>query len=141
MLAAVDARASSTGAAKSVHTEWHYVGRKARDVLSADRQSRPMLDNYLLGFFHWRDHAGDLDDFHPPASLRNLLWGCERWLELHPDALDSVNGRRLEMIKRELEEYLERHVKSPPGTPLLPTALRSREEEGAQIALQYWGER
>ena len=70
-----------------------------------------MPPNYLVGIFHWRDHAGDLDDHHPTASLQTLLFGCERWLESNPTALDTDDGRRLVMIKRELEEYLARQKK------------------------------
>lgn len=68
-----------------------------------------MAPNYLLAIFHWRDQAGNLDGPHPPASLRTLLYGCDKWLELNTTPLDSDNGRRVLMIKQELEEYLERH--------------------------------
>lgn len=68
-----------------------------------------MDKNYLLGIFHWRDLAGDLDDpQHSAAGFRTLLWGCERWLEKHPEAEDTDDGRRLAMIKAELEEWLAR---------------------------------
>ena len=83
-----------------------------------------MAPNYLLGIFHWRDHAGDLDGPHPPANISTLLYGCERWLELNPTAVATDDGRRLLMIKRELEDYLDRHAQlrlhglpaSPPRT-------------------------
>jgi hypothetical protein len=68
-----------------------------------------MAINYLLGIFHWRDHAGDLDGpQHTPANCRTLLWGCERWLQNHPDAAETDEGRRLLMIKAELEDWLDR---------------------------------
>ena len=54
-----------------------------------------MTPDYLLGIFHWRDYAGDLDGPQSRASLKMLLWGCERWLELNPTATDSNEGRRL----------------------------------------------
>jgi hypothetical protein len=72
-----------------------------------------MTPNYLLAIFHWRDHAGDLDDPQARASMESLLWGCQRWLELNPTALDTLEGQRLLMIKRELEDWLERHEKLP----------------------------
>lgn len=72
-----------------------------------------MAPNYLLAIFHWRDHAGDLDDPQSSGSLSTLLYGCERWLELNEAALDTDDGRRLMMIKRELEDLLERHGKLP----------------------------
>jgi hypothetical protein len=37
-----------------------------------------------------------------------LLWGCERWLELNPSAIDTDDGRRLSMIKLEIEDWLQR---------------------------------
>lgn len=87
-----------------------------------------MIPNYLLAIFHWRDHAGDLDDPHPPASLGTLLYGCERWLELNPTALDTDDGRRLLMIKRELEDYLVRSEKLP-FTSYAPSRTASSEGE------------
>ena len=68
-----------------------------------------MTPDYLLGIFHWRDHAGDLDGPQSRASLKMLLWACDRWLELNPTASDTDDGRRLAMIKREIEEWLERN--------------------------------
>lgn len=65
-----------------------------------------MTPNYLLAIFHWRDHAGDLDGSHSPAGLSTLLYGCEKWLELNPTAVDTDDGRRLMMIKLELEDLL-----------------------------------
>ena len=81
-----------------------------------------MTPNYLLAVFHWRDHAGDLDGPHSAASLRTLLYGCDKWLELNPTAVDTDDGRRLVMIKLELEDLLERHGRSlnysePSSTP------------------------
>lgn len=67
-----------------------------------------MTTDYLRGIFHWRDYAGDLDGPQSRASLKMLLWGCERWLELNPNATDTDDGRRLSMIKLEIEDWLER---------------------------------
>jgi hypothetical protein len=71
-----------------------------------------MPTDYLLGIFHWRDHAGDLDGPQSRANFKMLLWGCERWLELNPDAADTDDGRRLSMIKLEIEDWLERNEKA-----------------------------
>lgn len=71
-----------------------------------------MTPDYLLGIFQWRDYAGDLDGPQSRASLKMLLWGCERWLELNPNATDTSDGRRLSMIKREIEDWLERNEES-----------------------------
>lgn len=46
-----------------------------------------MTPDYLLGIFHWRDHADDLDGPQSHASLKMLLWGCQRWMELNPTAV------------------------------------------------------
>ena len=72
-----------------------------------------MAPNYLLAIFHWRNHAGDLDDQQSSGSLSTLLYGCERWLELNVGSIDTDDGRRLIMIKRELEYLLERDGKLP----------------------------
>lgn len=66
-----------------------------------------MPPNYLSGIFYWRDHAGDLDGTHSNAGLRSILWACERWQEANPMSGDSDDGRRVAMIKSELEELLE----------------------------------
>ena len=71
-----------------------------------------MTPNYLLAVFHWRDHAGDLNGPRSAASLRTLLYACDKWLELNPTALDTDDGRRLMMIKLELEDSLTRHGRS-----------------------------
>jgi hypothetical protein len=72
-----------------------------------------MATNYLLGIFHWRDHAGDLDGpQHAAAGVRTLLWGCQRWLDTNPDAADTEEGRRLATIKAELQDWLDRHGRS-----------------------------
>lgn len=77
-----------------------------------------MPPDYLLGIFHWRDHPGDLDGPQSRASLKMLLWGCQRWMELNPTAAETDDGRRLSMIKLELEEWLERNQQSQPyGEP------------------------
>lgn len=68
-----------------------------------------MATDYLTGIFHWRDHAGDLDDSLSPASLKTLLWGCERWLEANVAEVDTLAGRRLKQIKNELEQWLAHH--------------------------------
>lgn len=69
-----------------------------------------MTTDYLLGIFNWRDHAGDLDGpQHSIAGFRTLLWGCERWMESQPDAAETDDGRRLLMIKAELEEWIQRY--------------------------------
>lgn len=88
-----------------------------------------MPPDYLLAIFHWRDRAGDLDDQHPRASLQTLLFGCERWLELNPTASETDEGRRLLMIKCELEELLERSGR-PPGAGAVPAATIAPEQNG-----------
>jgi hypothetical protein len=65
-----------------------------------------MTTNYLAGIFHWRDNAGNLDASHSPASMNTLLWGCKRWLEANVDKADTAEGRRLQQIKNELEQWL-----------------------------------
>ena len=97
-----------------------------------------MATDYLLGIFHWRDHAGDLEDPHPSANLRTLLWGCDRWLELNPMAEDTDDGRRLKMIKRELEEYVDRQKNLPPIAPPPPSTLDLGEGSGVPVGLLYW---
>ena len=86
------------------------IGASASCVVQPVRDDF-MSPNYLVGIFQWRDHAGDLDHGQATASLRTLLFGCERWVEDNPAALDTANGRRLLMIKRELEEYIGRQKK------------------------------
>lgn len=81
-----------------------------------------MTPNYLLAIFHWRDHAGDLDDPQSSGSLSTLLYGCERWLEHNAAAIDTDDGRRLIMIKQELEDLLGRHGKLPAPIKPPPTA-------------------
>ena len=73
-----------------------------------------MTTDYLLSIFQWRDHAGDLDGPQSRASVETLLWGCERWLALHPESLDTDEGRRLSMIKREFEDWLDRNGRLSP---------------------------
>jgi hypothetical protein len=88
-----------------------------------------MTPDYLLGIFHWRDYAGDLDGPQSRASLKMLLWGCERWLELNPTATDTDNGRRLIMIKLEIEHSLERNETSQPTEMAPPLEFLRLEEQ------------
>jgi hypothetical protein len=88
-----------------------------------------MTPDYLLGIFHWRDYAGDLDGPQSRASLKMLLWGCERWLELNPTATDTDDGRRLIMIKLEIEDWLERNETSQPTEMAPPLEFLRLEEQ------------
>lgn len=69
-----------------------------------------MTTNYLVGIFHWRDHAGTLDGTQSEPGIRTLLWGCDRWLEQHPTAAESDDGQRLLSIRSELENWLEQYA-------------------------------
>jgi len=73
-------------------------------------KQQPMTTHYLVGIFHWRDHAGTLDGSQTEANIRTLLWGCDRWLEQHPNLAESDDGRRLLSIRSELENWLERYA-------------------------------
>ena len=68
---------------------------------------RPMV--YLLGIFQWRDHAGDLDGSPIPGGTETPLRGYDRWIALHPARVYTDEGRRLAMIKSELEDWLHRN--------------------------------
>jgi hypothetical protein len=86
------------------------VGDRSQVKLIGDERMTP---DYLTAIFHWRNHAGDLDDPQAPESLGTLLYGCERWLEINAISIDTDEGRRLMMIKLELENMLGRQNDSP----------------------------
>ena len=53
---------------------------------------------------------------------------CEGWLEFNPTASDRDDGRRLAMIKREIEEWLERNERLQPHD-VAPASVGSPTDE------------
>jgi hypothetical protein len=89
-----------------------------------------MVTDHLLGILQWRDHAGDLDGAQSRASLKMLLYGCERWLEINLDATDTDDGRRLSVIKMEIEDWLECDERGPAYDLAPPPEFLRPKNEG-----------
>lgn len=77
-----------------------------------------MSEKYAPAILRWRQYAGHVDTW-PSATVSTMLFGCQRWVELHSLSADEATREQVLSVKTELEVWVAQRSAALPSPGIL----------------------